>query len=113
MERLGVEDLDRSFQIGDESDDEQGPPPPPYNDSTKIEVDVDKEALPQNVAQNLRTDGVQEQGSGLTHVQAANEEMNAPETARRKHTVQKGDTIRSLALKYKTDVSLGHHIMMV
>ena len=96
--------VDDRFEIGDDSDledgEQDGDAPPPY-EAKNIEPDCQREPS----QQTIRAD------QGLIEsdeLRQAGEEQDADERAIREHVVCKGDTVRSLALKYNLDVSLTH-----
>ena len=94
---------DDRFEIGDDSDLEDeidGDAPPPY-EAKDIEPACQRDLS----QQTIRADQGLSEGDELRQ---AREMQEADERAIKEHVVCKGDTVRSLALKYNLDVSLTH-----
>ena len=94
LERMEPTDVQRQLETGDDSSLEREQElPPPYEDTATISGE---QGFSRNDTQAFSMNGAPEN--------TQHEETRASDS-RREHVVLKGDTIRSLALKYKADVS--------
>jgi hypothetical protein len=94
---------DERFEIGDDSDldeEEMDNPPPPYVSENLKEPE--RSEHPGNGQGDIHAP----QPTDLDQAQIPAELEEVQSYEPREHLVQKGDTIRSLALKYRIDVSL-------